>query len=146
VSELLGARAVHWVTGTSAPCTSIFKPVFADAPPPPHGARPTDHFDPRALWWRHERLHRAMLGDFPIHLAAIRDERDALEANFQTRVTDVLSGGDTADRAQIVAACWQEARAVEDRWLAEIDAASPPGEAAYRASWLEMNRLAGVAA
>jgi hypothetical protein len=34
---------------------------------------------------------------------------------------------------------------VEDRWMAEIDAAVPPGEAAYRASWVEMNRLAGVA-
>lgn len=146
VSELRGERAMHWVTGTSAPCTSIFKPVFADTPPPPHGPRPTDRFDPRALWWHHERLHRAMLGDFPIHLAAIRDERDALEANFQARVADVLSGGDTADRAQLIAACWREALAVEDRWAAEIDAASPLGNAGYRASWLEMNRLAGVAA
>lgn len=87
-----------------------------------------------------------MLGDFPIHLAAIRDERDALETNFQGRVADVLAGGNAADRAQVVAACWQEAMTVEDRWLAEIDAAVPPGEALYRASWIEMNRLAGVAA
>jgi secernin len=146
VSELHAERAVHWVTGTAAPCISIFKPVFADAPPPAHGPRPTDHFDPRTLWWRHERLHRAMLGDFPIHLAAIRDERDALEADFYTRVADVLAGGDAADRAEIVAVFWAESIAVEDRWMAEIDAASPPGDAAYRASWLEMNRLAGVAA
>ena len=87
-----------------------------------------------------------MLGDFPIHLAAIRDERDAFETNFQGRVADVLAGGNAADRAQVVAACWQEAMTVEDRWLAEIDAAVPPGEALYRASWIEMNRLAGVAA
>ena len=146
VSELRGERAVHWITGTAAPCTSIFKPVFADAPPPAHGPRPTDHFDPLALWWRHELLHRAMLGDFPIHLAAIRDERDALEAEFHARVADVLAGGDAADRAEVVATCWQEAMAVEDRWMAEIDAAAPPGEAAYRASWVKMNRLAGVAA
>jgi len=146
VSELHSERAVHWVTGTAAPCTSIFKPVFADVPPPAHGPRPTDRFDSRTLWWRHERLHRAMLGDFPIHLAAIRDERDALETNFQGRVADVLAGGNAADRAQVVAACWQEAMTVEDRWLAEIDAAVPPGEALYRASWIEMNRLAGVAA
>jgi len=145
-SELRDGRAVHWITGTAAPCSSIFKPLFADAPPPSHGPRPTDHFDPRTLWWRNERLHRAMLGDFPIHLAAIRDERDALEANFRTRVMDVAAGGDAADRAEVVAACWAEAMAVEDRWMAEIDAASPPGEAAYRASWVEMNRLAGVAA
>ncbi len=146
VSELRGERAVHWVTGTAAPCTAIFKPAFADAPPPAHGPRPTDHFDPRTLWWRHERLHRAMLGDLPIHLAAMRDERAALEADFYARVAEVLAGGDAADRAQVVAACWAEATAVEDRWLAELDAAAPPGEAAYRASWVEMNRRAGVAA
>jgi hypothetical protein len=113
---------------------------------PAHGPRPTDHFDQHTLWWRHERLHRAMLGDVPIHLAAIRDARDALEANFCTRVTDVLAGGDAADRAAIVAVGWADAMAIEDRWMAEIDAASPPGEAAYRASRVAMNRLAGVAA
>ena len=58
---------------------------------------------------------------------------------------DVAAAGDAADRAAVVAACWVEAGAVEDRWMAEIDAAAPPGEAAYRASWVEMNRLAGVA-
>jgi secernin len=145
VSELRVERSVHWVTGTAAPCSSIFKPVFADAPPPVHGPRPTDHFDAHTLWWRHERLHRAMLGDFPIHLAAIRDERDALEADFYERVMDVAAGGDAADRAEVMATCWAEAMSVEDRWMAEIDAATPPGEAAYRASWVEKNRLAGVA-
>jgi secernin len=146
VAELHGKRGVCWVTATAAPCTSIFKPLFADAPPPAHGARPTDHFDPQALWWRHERLHRAMLGDFPIHLAAIRDERDALEAEFHRRVTDVLAGGDRIDRAEVIRACWADAIALEDRWMAEIDARASPGDAAYRVSWLEMNRLAGIAA
>jgi hypothetical protein len=85
-----------------------------------------------------------MLGDFPIHLAAISGERDALEADFQARVTDVLACGDAADRARVVTLCWQEAIDTEARWLAEIDAAVPPGDADYRASWIEMNRLAGV--
>ena len=146
VSELRGGRAVHWVTGTAAPCTSIFKPVFADMPIPPHGVRPTDRFDPQAMWWQHERLHRAMLGDFPIHLAAICDERDAMEADFHERVTDVAANGDEVDRAAVIAACWEEALWVEERWMAELDAAAPPGEAEYRASWVEMNRRAGVSA
>jgi dipeptidase len=144
VSELHSSGAVHWVTGTAAPCLSVFKPVLLDAPLPIHGPRPIDRFDPRTLWWRHERLHRAMLGDFAIQLAAIRDERDALEADFRARIASALDG-DMADRAQAVAACWQDAQAAEDRWMAEIDAV-PPGDAAYRASWLDMNRLAGVAA
>ncbi|MCC6717041.1 MAG: C69 family dipeptidase, partial [Acetobacteraceae bacterium] len=52
------AGAVHWVTGTSAPCTSIFKPVFLDAGLPAQGPRPGDRHDPATLWWRHEQLHR----------------------------------------------------------------------------------------
>jgi secernin len=146
VSELRPAGAVHWVTGTAAPCLSIFKPVLPGTALPPHGPRPTDRFDPETLWWRHERLHRAMLGDFAIQLAAIRDERDALEAEFGARIAGVLDGGDAAARTEAVAACWRDAWATEDRWYAELDAAVAPGEAAYRASWVEMNRRAGVAA
>jgi secernin len=132
--------------GAAAPCLSIFKPVLPGTALPPHGPRPTDRFDPETLWWRHERLHRAMLGDFAIQLAAIRDERDALEAEFGARIAGVLDGGDAAARTEAVAACWRDAWATEDRWYAELDAAVAPGEAAYRASWVEMNRRAGVAA
>lgn len=146
VSELYPTGAVHWVTGTAAPCTSIFKPVLPGVPLPSHGPRPTDRFDSATLWWRHERLHRAMLGDFAIYLAAIHQERDALEADFRTRIATVLNGGTGPDRAHVVQGCWDEAIATEDRWLLEIHGASPPGEAAYCTAWQEMNRLAGVAA
>jgi secernin len=146
VSELHARGAVHWVTGTAAPCTSIFKPVLVGVPLPSHGPGPTDRFDASTLWWMHERLHRAMLGDFGVYLASISAERDALEADFRVRVAAVLDGGDTADQAQVVAACWQDAIATEDRWLTEIHSAASPGDADYRRSWLEMNRLAGVAA
>ena len=120
ISELRASDAVHWVTGTAAPCTSIFKPVLVGIPLPSHGPRPTDRFDARTLWWMHERLHRAMLGVFGVSLASIGGERDALEADFRARIAAVLDGGDTVDQAQVVAACWQDAIATEERWLNEI--------------------------
>jgi secernin len=145
VSELQVDRVVHWVTATAAPCTSIFKPVLPGVALPVHGPRPTDRFDPRALWWRHEQLHRAMLEEFPIHLAAIRAERDALEAAFRARIDGVVNDGTDADRAQAVAECWADADITERRWLDELGAVEERVmRPSYRASCREVNRLAGL--
>jgi secernin len=142
--ELAPARAVHWVTGTAAPCISIFKPVLLGVPLPPQGTRPTGCFDARAQWWRHERLHRTMLDGFGTFLAVIREERDALEAGFRTRIRSVLVGGTEQEQAQVVTACWEEARDVEDRWLATIRTAIEPKEGSYWAAWEAMDELAEV--
>ena len=145
VSELRNGQAVHWVTGTAAPCLSIFKPVLPGVPLPAPGPRPKDKFEPATRWWRHEQLHRAMLVDFAGHLAALRDERDALEEGFRGRIAAVLASGTAADRAREVAACWAEADAAERRWEAKLGADSEPSpRPEYRAAWAEMNRLAGV--
>ena len=57
VAELRRGAMRHWVTETSAPCTSLFKPVRIDAPPGPL-AHATDRADETSIWWRHERFHR----------------------------------------------------------------------------------------
>jgi len=144
ISELGSAFALHWVTGTAAPCLSIFKPVFLDVPLPAHGPLPTDRFDSRTLWWRHERLHRrALMGDFAAFLREITSERDVLELDFQNRVRSVLAGGSVDDRAQIIADCWSEAMKTEDRWYAHLKASIPPQSEEYAATWSRMNRIAG---
>lgn len=121
VSEIHADTAVHWVTGTAAPCISIFKPVLPGASLPDHGAEPTDRYDAATLWWRHERLHRAALfTNFEVFLADIRAERDALEADFRARAAEVLAGGTTAERSLVVADCWTRASAMEDRWYARL--------------------------
>nr|QQZ49587.1 hypothetical protein JKL49_22080 [Phenylobacterium glaciei] len=114
-------RAVHWVTATSAPCTSLFKPVLFATGAPPVGPAPSDGYDRKSLWWRHERLHRALLADHAAGIALIADERDALEAGFRARI-------DRADDlAAAVADCWRRPRRPRRggprRW-------SPPGPAA----------------
>jgi hypothetical protein len=84
-----------------------------------------------------------MLDEFPIHLAAIRAERDALESAFRTRIDGALVDGSDADRTQAVAECWADADATERRWFDEF--VSDPVQSsrpAYRSSWNAMNRLA----
>jgi dipeptidase len=145
ISELHGRDSVHWVTATSAPCLSIFKPIFAGIPVPPHGPRPTDQYDPRSLWWRHERLHRAaVLGEFTGLIDGIRAERDALEALFRSRVTDVMQGGGSADRERAMIACWAEALDMEERWQSRITATDADVRSPYHAAWDVMNRRASI--
>jgi secernin len=143
VSEVSGEHAVHWVTGTAAPCISIFKPVLMDVPLPATGLIPTDRFDPRALWWRHERIHRAAaMTNLESFRQRIACERDALEAQFNARIAEVLNGGAPADRSRAVEECWQQALEMEDRWYTHLvmPAASPSDP--YHAAWDEVNRLA----
>ncbi len=146
ISELQKAGNVHWVTGTAAPCISIFKPVLMDAAFPAQGPSPTDRFDPRTLWWRHERFHRAaLLGDFGRLLDEFRSQREVLEARFQARVKAVLNGGSVTERSQVVAECWKAALEIEDRWFAQLKRTTQADDSPYRAAWLKMNRIAGIA-
>ena len=140
VSDLRPRGALHWVTATSAPCLSVFKPVFLEDSLPDQGPGPGDRFDPDTLWWRHERLHRALLaaGTPPAFTAA----RDALEARFRDRI-EPLIGQPGAARRREVAACWREAAAFEQAWLGRLPAAVPL-QPAYRAAWQRHDRLAGA--
>lgn len=144
VSELIGNQAVHWVTGTAAPCLSIFKPVLPNRPIPNHGPRPTDQADSDSLWWRHERMHRAMLTHFTENHAAIRAERDTLEAKFRAQIAAVMASGTRADQTRVVEECWAEADATERGWAEATDAEAQPRNK-YGAAWSEMNEAAGLA-
>jgi dipeptidase len=143
VSELDPGRRVHWVTGTSAPCISLFKPVLFETGLPPQGPAPSDRFDGRTVWWRHERLHRAMLADFDLALDALEPERDALEAGFAQRMDAALDAGGEAP-AGAVAECWAEAAAAEQRWFLAVQKAGPAGRGAHGRSWARLNHVAGV--
>jgi dipeptidase len=143
VSELRAEHAIHWVTATAAPCISLFKPVLFETGLPPQDLAPNDWFDDAALWWRHERLHRAMLRDFTACLAAIEDERDALEAGFQGMIDQAFDTGPQA-LPHAVAECWREAEAAEDRWLTALTPLRPAPRSAHQRSWSRLNQVAGL--
>ncbi len=146
VSELGPGRAVHWVTGSAAPCLSLFKPVLFETGLPAQGPVPTGHIDTQTRWWRHERLHRAVLEDYAGRAAEIRPQRDALEAAFAERVDAALARGPSGPHLAAAArACWREADAAEAGWTAALIArpkvaASPT---AYRRSWARLTQAAG---
>jgi dipeptidase len=82
VAELRpGGGVSHWVTATSAPCTGLFKPVEVTVPLG-LGPEPTDRYDDRCTWWRHELLHRRVMVDPARLLPRYEAERDAVEARW----------------------------------------------------------------
>jgi secernin len=112
VSELTTDGARHWATATAAPCTGLFKPVAVDQPVD-LGPAPTDRYDARTVWWRHERLHRAAMRDPERLLPRFVAERDALERRWLTDPPDPTAAFAAAD--QLTAA-----------WLARVTAVAGP--------------------
>ncbi len=145
VSELGPAFDVHWLTASAAPCLSLFKPVVFAAGLPHQGPRPSGRFDGESRWWRHERLHRAVLKDYPTRAAALIAERDALVARFADQIDDALAAGPSALRGA-VADCWREADAAEERWLKAMSCQPAParGYGGYDRSWARLSQVAGM--
>ena len=135
------------VTGTGAPCTSVFKPVWLDTPLPDTGPPPTAAYDPAALFWRHENLHRATLRDYPTRIRLYRAERDALEAQFVSSALDCASHP-ADERAAFAADCFAQADEAEGRWLEQVAGAevrSRP-KRLYTMAWNRFSRQAGMPA
>jgi hypothetical protein len=96
IADLRGGGARHWCTATAAPCTGLFKPVLVERPLD-LGPDPTDRFDPRCLWWRHELLHRRCLAD-PRLYPRFTPERDEVEARWLADPPDPADAFAEADR------------------------------------------------
>jgi secernin len=77
-----GGSAIHWLTGTSSPCLSVFKPVVTGGSILDSGPAPAGEYDPESLFWRHERLHRLVLRDYARCGAMFEPDRNRLETEF----------------------------------------------------------------
>jgi secernin len=141
-------RPTLFATGTSAPCMSIFKPLWVDTPLSDPGLAPMGIYDPASLFWSHERLHRAVLLSFPERIAAHADDRDALEKKF-TQGALALTNASTQERAKFSAECFRQAAAAEVEWLErvqEIPETKQIGRLLDDAAWTKFNRSAKIPA
>lgn len=140
-------RPTLFVTGTAAPCTSLFKPLWLDTPLPEPQPTPAGTYDPQTLFWRHERLHRAVLRDYPARLACLTAERDRMEKDFVDAAL-IYASRPADERTQFVADCLAEAAAAEERWLDQVSAIPPRGRnpVLYERAWAGFNRAAAMPA
>lgn len=121
VSALRPGQHAHWVTGTAAPCTSLFKPVTVEAPVD-LGPNPNGRDDGRSLFWRHERLHRAALRDPERLLPRFLPERDEVERRW-------------IERPPASAEAFAEADRLLEAWSARVSFGSDLRPALARRYW-----------
>ncbi len=59
-------RATVWLTGTSAPCLSLYKPFYfgSECLDEQNKPQPGAFYDDFSLWWQSERFHRLALYDY----------------------------------------------------------------------------------
>jgi dipeptidase len=146
VAHLTPTTHTHFVTGTAAPCTSIFKPVWLDAGVPDAAdPAPTGENDAATLFWRHEQLHRATLCDYAPRGALYRAERDALE---QRMIADALACRAQSREERLACSMRALAQAddAEKQWTARVlaHAAKSRNGFLYDAAWRAFNRAAGL--
>jgi len=137
----------HFLTGTAAPCTSVFKPVWVDTPVPDTGPSPTDEADEGSLFWRHERLHRETLRDYPTRVALYADERDALEAEMVEDALELADNGASADgRAAYSEDCFEKADSATEEWTRRVTDAPVEKKSGFlfRRAWNEYNDRVGL--
>ncbi len=101
-----------WMTGTSSPCLSVFKPLAfgADCLAELRVSDPE-----QSLWWRHERLHRATMLDYARRRQLFEKSREELEASAWA-----ADGADPSACANL----WRRHHRAIPEWTERADALS----------------------
>jgi dipeptidase len=119
ISHLTPSKHAHWLTGTSAPCTSVFKPVWLDSGLPDLGPTPTETYDQATLWWHHENLHREVLRDYVTRINVIQAELETLEKGFIAEA-EMIAETSCEERASFTQRCFDKAQRKQADWLLEV--------------------------
>lgn len=135
--------STHWVTGTSAPCTSIFKPVWLDCTMPDMGPSPTGVYDPKSLFWKHELIHRSILKDYPKKIKLIKNSQKEIEKNFVDATKKVVLGN-LAERNGFSAECFKKSDTLEMEWSENLDDHPEinKNKPLYAFAWKKVNKAA----
>jgi len=143
IAHLKGNNHTYWVTGTSAPCTGVFKPVWFEGSVLPNPGPPPDgRFNRETLWWHHEILHRSILLDYATRISAIRPQRDELEHDLSEATKDIPEG----NRVPLTESAFERARKATGDWIAQVQD-SPIRKRAkwtFCRYWTNQNLKAGI--
>ncbi len=138
IARLAESGSMQWLSGTSAPCLSVLKPLPLGQGQVDTGPLPgVDGYDAASLWWRGERLHRAVLKDYERRRAVFESERSALE-----EISDAAPSSSSS-----ASALWREHRERVVDWTERVNRVRAPRmPRAFDAWWKIQSRRDGVPA
>ncbi len=137
VSEL-SDKSIHWFTGTSLPCLSIFKPLTFDTELPSMGETPTNKYSLNNYWWRVERFHRRFQTCYT-HIHQFSQERDQAQNAVLEAVQEFRGGSDLSIPLRLA---FEKERGLIERWDKLIIPARPPY--LYNIWWRNVNKRAQI--
>ncbi len=145
VSRLSHDGDLHFLTGTSAPCTSFFKPVWLDLKLPTSTEPiPGNRYDEKTTWWRHERVHRKILQNFQANLAMYQRERKEPEEKIINRSMGAI-GGSAPIRQSIEDEGFSISEKLDEKFLDQMQSSSDQTNQGllHRFEWQGHNQKAG---
>lgn len=120
ISDVRGDNGMAWVTATSGPDVSIFKPVFFGVDLPDLGPMPLESYTPGAYWWQHEFLHRRAMADYRTIVPEIRADFEAIEDAFFAD-SETARTGSAREKSEFVNDCWQRAGEKTAAWTKKLE-------------------------
>ncbi len=145
VSMLATGSSIHFVTGTSAPCTSLFKPVWIDTPVPELSGKISTGktFDSNSLFWAHEKVHRRAMKNYQQSMQEIIPKRMEREAELVNQALSAMTS-DREDRRLIMNKAFKDGDDF-DRFCHDAIASIPAAGSAgflYSRAWKKWNKEA----
>jgi len=145
VSRLMPVFSTHFITGTAAPCTSLFKPIWVDTPMVLDKLPAGEAFDSKSLFWEHEMLHRLVLKDYQKSMQFITPRRDKLEAALLKQALSAKKS-DLTERQSVARQAFEKARVLDNECrfaLKSLPVAKSKGFL-YSHAWRKWNKAAGL--
>jgi len=143
IAHLKPENRTFWATGTSAPCTGIFKPIWFEGDVLPDiGPIPEGSYSPDSLWWYHEALHRSVLLDYRTRMPVYKSERDTLESSF----INGAANAETGNRFAFSQKAFHKTKELTDKWIDGVQHTpiKKRPHFIYRHFWEKQNKKAGI--
>lgn len=144
VARITDEGVTLWLTGTAAPCTGLFKPIWLESGlPEALNTTATAEFDPNHLWWHHEQLHRRILKDPQQFLPLIQGEQVTAETEWlaQVRTIQQTEAG-IEEKHQVTEDCFAAAETLTNQWINTLHQIQPSQTNfyLYHRAWQKWNR------